>query len=128
MIWSILSGRPPVVSHEVVTLSGSDTISLRSGDGIELEAINFPIGTSFPGKTAFPVQSLDVFFSDLKEDNGIPYAGNIKLSGKKLEKDLVLKINRMAFNASVPDQIFMLETPLDYTTVNLDDLAEDEQK
>jgi hypothetical protein len=128
MIWSILSGRPPLVSHEVVTLSGSDTISLRSGDGIELEAMDFSFGASFPEKTAFPVQSLDVFFSDLKEDNGIPYAGNIKLSGKKLEKALALKIDRMAFNASVPDQIFTLETPSDYDTVNLDDLSEDEEK
>jgi len=126
MIWSILSGRPPVVSHKIVTVSGSDTISLRSGDGIELEAMNFPFRTSFPERITFPVQSLNVFFHELKEDTGIPYSGVIKLSGAALEKDLVLKIERIAFNATVPDQIFTMETPSGYGTVYLDDLPENE--
>jgi len=122
MIWSVLSGRPSLVSHEVVAVSGSEIISLRSKDGIDLELINFTSGASFPKKVAFPVQSLDVFYSDLKEDSGIPYAGNIRLSGKKLGKDLVLKIQKMAFNATVPDQLFTLEAPSDYRTVDLDEL------
>ncbi len=122
MIWSVLSGRPPVLSHDVVAVSGSDMISLRSNDGIDLEVINFPSGTSIPKKIAFPVQSLDIFYSDMKEDKGIPYAGGISLSGKNLEKDLELKIRKMAFNAKVPDLIFMLETPSDYRTVDLDEL------
>lgn len=128
MIWSILSGRPPVVSHEVVAVSGSDMISLRSGDGIELEAINLPFGASFPEKITLPVQSLDVYFSGVKEGSGVPYAGDVRLSGKRLEKDLALKINRMTFNTSVPDQIFTMQIPSDWETVNLDALPGDEDK
>jgi hypothetical protein len=128
MIWSILSGRPPVLSHESIAVSGNDMVSLQSNEGIEVEAINFPFGASFPEKVSFPTESLKIFFSNLKEENRISYAGEIKLSGEKLEKDFVLKINEMVYNAPVPDQIFTLEVPLEYETVNLDDFSKFKDK
>lgn len=120
MIWSILSGRPPVVSHEAVSVSGTDSIILSDKTGLELEMIYLPLEGSFPEKVSFPGQYLNISFSNLKEDSGIPYAGEIQLSGKKLEKDLTLKMKKTALNASVPDRIFALETPSNYDTVNLD--------
>lgn len=120
IIWPILSGRPPVISHEVVTVSGMDRISLSDKAGLELEAFYLPLEGTFPKKVALPGQYLDISFSDLKEDSGIPFAGEIRLSGKRLEKDLVLKMKKTALNAPVPDRIFALEIPSDYGTVNLD--------
>lgn len=122
MIWSILSGRPPVAHHDVIKVSSPDMINLSDKNGIELEVVYLPIEGSFPKKVDFPEQSLNIFFSDQKEDGGIPYAGQIKLSGEKLERDLTLIIKKISLNASIPDKIFALEKPSNYGTVNLDDL------
>jgi len=125
MIWAILSGRPPVMPYESVRVSGPDRISLTDDKGIEIEAIYLPFKGSLPKKVAFPEQSLDIFYSELKEEIGIPYAGKIKISGKKIERDLALEIKTISFNASIPEQIFTLEIPSSYKTVHLDDIRED---
>jgi hypothetical protein len=122
MIWSILSGRPPVVFHETVTLPRPDRISLSDNNGIELETIYLPLEGVIPEKVAFPAQSLDLFFSDLKEESGIQYAGEIKVSGKKIERDLALKINTISLNAPIPEQLFTLEIPSNYEIVNFYDI------
>lgn len=122
MIWTILSGHPPVVNHEVVGLTVSGEISLMDNKKNELEVIYLPVVNSLPRKATFPEKSLDVFFSDFREDNGIPYAGEIDLRGEMYERKLKLKINRMSLNSSIPDQIFQQETPADYETVNLNEI------
>jgi len=125
MIWSILSGRPPILMHGAVRLPGTDRISLTDADEKELEAIYLPIAGYLPEKISFPKQSLDVSFSDVKENSGIAYAGEIKLRGKKIERDLTLNIKKLAFNGPIADQIFTLEKPSTYETINLDDLPVD---
>jgi hypothetical protein len=124
MIWAILSGRPPIVTHEIIKAPGTDRISLMDNDGTELEAIYLPIEGHLPNRVNFPEQSLDAYFFDFKEDSGIFYAGETKLSGKKIERDLTLKTKQMKLNASIPDEIFTLESPSTYKTVDLDKLSE----
>jgi len=120
MLWSILSGRPPILKHEVVGLQRTDRISLSDNDGTELEAIYLPFKGPLPGKVSFSRQSLDVSFSDYKEKGGIFYAGETTLNGIKGGKKLNFKAEKMALNTSIPDQIFTLEKPSTYQTVNLD--------
>jgi hypothetical protein len=121
MIWSILSGRPPIAVHEAL-LPGPGRIILTGSEGIELETVFLPVKAHLPARVSFPQQSMEVSFSDFKEEGGISYAGEIELTGKKLRGDLSLKINRISLNASVPDQIFNLERPSTYETVDLDAL------
>ncbi|MBN1625911.1 MAG: hypothetical protein JW944_05245 [Deltaproteobacteria bacterium] len=120
MIWSILSGRPPVVSHDALGVSGTDRIQLYDETGLELEAVYLPLEGSFPKKVVLPAQYLNISFSDIRENSEIPYAGEIQLSGERLEKDLTLRIKNTVLNASVPDLIFTLEIPSNYIAVDLD--------
>jgi hypothetical protein len=128
MIWALLSGRPPIVTHESIVLSGPDRISLTDRNNREIETIYLPVKKYIPIKISFPVQSLDISFSDIKEANGISYAGKVDLNGIKGGKDLGLKINELSPNASLPDQIFTMEKFSSYKMVNLDDLPEDPDK
>jgi len=124
MIWSSLSGRPPVTADALVNVSGSG-ISLTDDKGIETEAIYLPPEGSFPKKIAFPGESLEIAYSELNEESGIPYAGRINISGKKIERNLTMDIKTISFNPSIPEEIFELEKPSSFKTVNLDETRPD---
>jgi hypothetical protein len=124
MIWAILSSRPPIMNHDAISAPGPGKIGLRNENGREVEMIFLPVTKYMPAKISFPVQSLDVSFSDLREDNGISYAGEMELKGLKSGKDLGLKVNNLSINSALPDQIFTIEKFSSYKIVNLDDLPE----
>jgi hypothetical protein len=127
-IWAILSSRPPVSSHEAVSVPGPGRISLMDKNGLEVETIYLPFTKYMPAKVSFPGQSLNVFFSDIREDNGVSYAGKMESKGVKGGKDLGLKVNNLSVNPSLPYQIFIMEKFPSYRTVNLDDLLQDQDK
>jgi hypothetical protein len=121
MIWAILSGRPPIAGHDAV-LPGRGTINLTDSSGITLETIYLPVKTHLPQRVSFPRQSMEAAFSDFKEEEGTSYAAQVDLTGKKLQGDLSLKIKKLSLNTSIPDQIFTMESPAAYKTVDLDAL------
>jgi hypothetical protein len=122
MIWSIFCGRPPIAAHNKIGLSGVAGISLIDSNENEVEIIHLSAKENFPDRAAFPGPSAEVFFSGLKKAGEIPYAGQIKLQGGGLEKDLGLKIKNISINASIPEQIFTMDKPSSYDRVNLDEL------
>jgi hypothetical protein len=119
MIWAILGSRPPVMSHDVVTPEPG-RIALADESGREVETIFLPVTNNIPAKLSLPAQPLEVSFSDIRGDNGIPYAGKIDLKGSKGMKDLEMKISSMSMNLIIPDEIFTIEKPPSYKTINLD--------
>lgn len=127
-IWAVLSSRPPVLGHDVVGVTTPGRIDLLDKNGLEVETIYLPFTKYMPAKISFPEQSLSVSFSDIKEDNGVSYAGEMELKGVKGGKDLGLKVNNLSVNPTVPDQIFTLEKFSSYKIVDLDNHQENTDK
>jgi hypothetical protein len=127
-IWAILGSRPPIMNHNVITTPGPGRIGLADGHGREVETIFLPVTKYMPAKISFPAQSLDVSFSDIREDNGVSYAGEMELKGLKSGKDLSLEVNNLSVNATLPDQVFTIEKFSSYKIMNLDDLPENIDK
>jgi hypothetical protein len=122
MIWTILSCRPPIMAHDRVAAPMPGRIALTDENGREVETVFLPVTDYIPAKLSLPTQSLDVSFSDIREDNGISYAGKLEISGLKGGKDLKLNISGMSMNSIIPDEIFTMEKPPSYKTINLNDL------
>jgi|WetSurMetagenome_2_1015567.scaffolds.fasta_scaffold22075_3 hypothetical protein len=121
MIWAILGSRPPMMNHNAVTPEPG-RVKLVDGDGREVETVFLPVIGHIPTRLSLPSQSLNVSFTDIRDNNGISYAGEIELKGLKGGKDLALKISSMSMNPNLPDQIFTMEKLPSYKTVSLDDL------
>jgi hypothetical protein len=124
MIWTILGCRPPIMDHDRVAAPVPGRIALADENGREVETVFLPVTGYIPARLTLPTQSLDVSFSDIREDNGISYAGELEISGLKGGKDLELKISSMSMNSIIPDEIFTIEKPPSYKTINLDDLQD----
>jgi hypothetical protein len=125
IIWSILSGRAPIATHDAVRLLKPDRIILVDNNEKDLETAYLPVDKQLPKKIMFPGQSINISFSDIKEEKEMSYAGKIELTGIKGGKDLSLKINTLSSNISLPDKIFTIENFSSYEIVNLDEHQED---
>jgi len=120
LIWSVLRGYPHVAGYDKVEFSGINRISLMNQEEMEIEIIDLYTENFLPKRVFFPEDSLDIFFSEFKENNGIYYASEVTVNNIKVGRDLALKRKKIVFNKPIPDQIFILERPATFDTIYMD--------
>jgi len=121
VIWSILGSRPQVIKHDTIGEPMPGRIRLVDETGREVESIFLPVTKYIPSRISLPVQSLEVLYSEIREVNGVSYAGEMELKGLKSGKDLGLKVKSQSVNTDLPEQIFSIERLPSYKIIDIDD-------
>ena len=120
LIWTVLRGYPHLIRHHGVASLRPNQISLLDGEEKEVEVVDFYPENRLPQRASFPERHLTIAFSRFQEDSGIYYAREVKVTSKKGRRRLLLENRNMVFNKPIPEQIFSLEKPPMFETVNLD--------
>jgi len=120
LIWSVLRGYPHLARYDKIEFSGVNRISLMNQEEVAIEIIDLYAEKFLPKRAFFPGESLDILFSEFKENNGIYYASEVTVNNIKVGRDLALKRKKIVFNKPIPDQIFILEKPATFDTVYMD--------
>ena len=127
LIWGVLRGYPDLLDHEKAVSRRSDQIALVNNDE-DVQEINLSSESLLPGLVSFPDKYFELTFSDFRESDGISYAGKVKVTHRKEKKHLILKNKKMVFNRKIPDQIFVLKKPPQFTIYDLDENRDDSRK
>ena len=85
---------------QIINRSSSD--DLKEKEIIDLDPENY-----FPNSVSFPEQHIDMMFLEFQENEGIYYAGEVRVKSSRTKKTLIFKKKAMVFNESIPAQIFM---------------------
>jgi hypothetical protein len=125
LIWAVLRGYPHLIRHHRIASLRANQISLFNLKGEEVEMIDFYPENRFPQRASFPERHLNVAYSGFQEDGGIYYAREVRVNSMKGRRRLLLKSRNMVFNKPIPGQIFILEKPPMFETVNLDTAPRD---
>jgi hypothetical protein len=119
LIWSVLRGYPHIAVHDRISYSDMYRINLTNQEDMDIEIIDLYPENLLPKRVLFPGDSLDIFFSGYKKSDGIDYAEEVTVNNFEGKKDLTIKTRKMVFNKPVPDEIFILEKPMTFETVNM---------
>lgn len=121
LIWSVLRGYPHIAVYDRISYSDMYRINLIDQEDMEIEIIDLYPENLLPKKVLFPGDSLDIFFSGYKNNDGIDYAEEVTVNNFEGRKDLTIKTRKMVFNKSVPHEIFIMEKPRTFETVYMDE-------
>jgi hypothetical protein len=121
LIWSVLRGYPHIAAYDRISYSDMYRINLIDQEDMDIEIIDLYPENLLPKKALFPGDSLDIFFSGYKNNDGIDYAEEVTVNNFEGRKDLTIKTRKMVFNKPVPDEIFILEKPGTFETVYMDE-------
>ena len=123
-IWALLRGYPILRTYSrSVSLKGNQITFFDTNSKI-IQIIDFYPQSKLPRQISFPGQKIRIVFSDYKNENGICYASNIRLSDQETGIVLALKLKQMAFNKIIPKTIFDLKIPRDFRLLTLQELKE----
>jgi hypothetical protein len=121
LIWSVLRGYPHIAVYDRISYSDMYRINLVDQEDMDIEIIDLYPENLLPKRVLFPGDSLDIFFSGYKNNDGIDYAEEVTVNNFEGRKDLTIKTRKMVFNKSVPHEIFILEKPRTFETVYMDE-------
>ena len=125
LIWAVLRGYPHLIGHQRIASLRANQISLFNWKEREVERIDFSPESRFPRRASFPERHLAVAFLGFQEDSGLYYAREVRVKSMKGRRRLLLKNRNMVFNKPIPEEIFILEKPPMFETVNLDTTPHD---
>lgn len=111
LIWGALRGYPNLLPYQGFESLAGHQISLFNGKGQEVETIDLYKRQPLPETVTYPRRDIRVVYSEFHEQEGVSYAGNVKLSHLEGGKTLVLKYNKMVFNPAIPNEIFVIKKP-----------------
>ncbi|HDZ90581.1 MAG TPA: DUF4292 domain-containing protein [Deltaproteobacteria bacterium] len=120
LLWSLIRAYPVLVSYHRGVSPAGNRITLLNKDGIRVQVIDLYPVDGLPHRVSYCRQNTRVTFSNYKEEDKVRYAGKIQVDGPDEEVGLVLEISRMTFNRPIPEAIFTMKIPPDFTTEPLD--------
>jgi hypothetical protein len=118
-VWSLVRGYPVLGIYEYANSSKLNQITLLNGKTEIIQVIDLYQESNLPHQISFPEQGIKVSFSDFENENGIYYAEKITLDDPEGEATLALDRNHMVFNKSIPEAVFALEIPPEFTVIPL---------
>lgn len=111
LIWGALRGYPSLLPYQDFKSLGAYQINLFDGKGEEVETIDLYRGQVLPETVTYPGRNIRVVYSEFHEEDGVSYAGEVKLGHLDGGKTLVLKYKKMAINPAIPKDIFVIKKP-----------------
>ncbi len=124
-VWALLRGYPTLKKHNRAFSFKGNQITLFDKKDDIVQVIDFYPQSKLPRQIFFPEQKIRIVFSNYKNENGICYASNIRLSDPEVGIELTLELKQMVFNKIVPTTIFDLKIPPNFRLFTLQEVKED---
>lgn len=119
LIWSVLRGYPVLRSYQRGISPRANRIELFGAGEERVETIELDENLQ-PVQVSLPAQEIVLTFSDIRESDGIAYAGGVGVDQKKARGKLFLRNEKMVFNRPIPNEVFSIEKPPAFTVVQMD--------
>lgn len=120
LIWAALRGYPCLRTHKRMASLKANQITLFDGKEAEVETIDFYPETALPRLASFPLQDVNVLFSDFQASEGIFYAREVRVEHARGKGNLILRTRGTVLNRTIPGEIFTMEKPPGFETHYLD--------
>ena len=123
-LWSILRGYPEVTPYDSLIVKDHDHLMLIDQNGEEQEEIGVDLGSSKISSILFPASDLKISFSEYSTEEGISYAGKVRVDIKRAGKNFILTHEAMVFNREIPSKIFKLMIPPAFEIIDLGKISD----
>lgn len=121
IIWATLRGYPLILVPDGGRIEGAHPILIREKDNRLLEQITVHAQTLLPEEVVFPQSKLSLRFSEFQENNQVLFAKKIEIARIDKKPVLSLRYEEAVMNREVPPQIFLLQKPAGFKTVELNE-------
>jgi hypothetical protein len=118
VLWSLVRAFPVLLEHRKTASFAGNHISLMDAAGGEIQALELFSEEPLPHRVCFCKQNATLVFSDFENDDGILYARQVDFHGPN-RTELEIEISKMTFNAPLPEAVFSMDVPPDFTFVHL---------
>ncbi len=120
VLWSLARAFPVLVEHRQARSLAGNQITLLDSNGDKIQVVELYSGELLPHKVCFIKEHETLVFSNFENDDGILYARQVKFHGPAYQASLEIAIDQMTFNKPLPEAVFEMEAPHDFTIVHLE--------
>ena len=120
ILWSLARAFPALLEHQGTASFSGNQITLLDPAGDKVQVFELYSGEPLPHRVCFCKQNATLVFSDFETDKGILYARQVNFNGPDNITGLEIDIDQMTFNMPIPEAVFRMEAPLDFTIVHLE--------
>ena len=120
ILWSLTRAFPALLEHRKTVSFAGNHITLLDDTGVEIQVFELFSEEPLPHRVCFCKHKATLVFSDFENDNGILYARQVHFHGPHNKTELEIEIAQMTFNTSLPEAVFEMEAPPDFTFVHLE--------
>ena len=118
-VWAFLRGYPVLREYRRFVSFKGDQITLLDENDEIIQVIDLYCKNDFPRQISFPEKGIKTSFFDFRHDSDFFYARKTKLDDGKDKIVLTLKLKQIAFNKLIPESIFDIQVPPDFTRLSL---------
>jgi len=116
LIWEVLRGFPKSRAYERMESRKPGQVSFLTRSGDEAEVLELEPERGLPRQASFPERKLSVHYGDVRQEGGILYAGEVRVTPLEGTRTVTLKNGNMVFNKPIPDEIFRMDIPPGFET------------
>jgi len=121
LLWSLARAFPALLKHKEAASFAGNQITLLDPEGEKVQVFELYSSEPLPYRVSFCRENATMVFSDFEDENGILYARKVDFHGPDHKIGLIIEIDQMSFNNSLPKAVFGMEAPRDFKTVHLKD-------
>ncbi len=120
VLWSLARAFPALVEHRRARSFAGNQITLLDRNGDKIQVFELYSGEPLPHKVCFLKEHATLVFSNFENDDGILYARQVNFHGPAYQSGLEIAIDQMTFNKPLPEAVFKMAAPRDFTIVHLE--------
>ena len=120
ILWSLARAFPALLKHQRTTSAAENRFALMDHMGNRVQHFEIYSSEPLPREVCFCKQNMTIFFSNFDDDDGILYARQVRFHDPDHKIDLEIDIDQMTFNKPLPNAVFSMEAPRDFTIVHLE--------
>ena len=120
LIWEVLRGFPKRRPDGRVESRKADQVSFLNRNGAEVEILELEPESGLPKTLSFPERQVGISYADFQQEGGILYAKEVRVKQLEGTRNLTLKNGKMIFNKPIPEEIFRMEIPPGFETVDIE--------
>lgn len=120
LVWAVLRGYPVLPDYRRIESREPNRIAFIDSGLKETETLEVFPDSLLPKVLILPDQQVELVFSEFQEDQGIAYAGGVKVIPPKGGRIMALKREKTVFNRPIPGEVFDLPRPAGFEVMDLD--------
>ena len=120
VLWSLARAFPVLVEHRRARSFAGNQITLLDHNGDKIQVLELYSGEPLPHRVCFFKEHATLVFSNFENDDGILYARQVNFHSPAYQTGLEIAIDQMTFNKPLPEAVFKMAAPHDFSIIHLE--------